>query len=60
MMPSLCDFKERRNLLGFSLRQVAKATGVSPAAISRIERGREAYYSNVKTLHEYYLSVCKQ
>jgi predicted transcriptional regulator len=56
VMPSLHDFKARRELLGFSLREVAKETGVSPATISRIERGNEADYSNVKSLHEYYVS----
>lgn len=56
IMPSLHDFKARRELLGYSLRDVAKATGVSPATISRIERGNDADYNNVKKLHEWYAS----
>lgn len=56
VMPSLHDFKARRELLGYSLRDVAKATGVSPATISRIERGNDADYTNVKKLHEWYVS----
>ena len=56
VMPSLHDFKARRELLGYSLRDVSKATGVSTATISRIERGNDADYTTVKKLHEWYVS----
>jgi len=53
-MPSLTDFKAKRQQAGLSLRKVAKETGVSAATISRIERGCDADYGNVKRLHEWY------
>ena len=52
-----CDdiaYRPWRQRLGLSLRQVAKATGVSPATISRMERGKECILSNVMKVHEYY------
>ena len=56
VMPSLLYFKERRVKLKLSLREVAKETGVSPATISRIERGSECDFGNVKALDEWYSS----
>jgi len=55
-MPSLLSFKERRAKLKLSLRDVAKETGVSPATISRIERGNECDFGNVKALDDWYSS----
>ena len=52
-----CDdiaYRPWRQRLGLSLRQVAKATGVSPATISRMEHGKECLLSNVMKVHEYY------
>ena len=54
IMPSLASFKERRSQLKLSLRDVAKQTGVSPATISRIERGNECDFGNVKALDDWY------
>lgn len=56
VMPSLLSFKERRAKLKLSLRYVAKKTGVSPATISRIERGNECDFGNVKALDDWYSS----
>jgi len=56
VMPSLLSFKERRGKLKLSLRDVAKETGVSPATISRIERGNECDFGNVKALDDWYSS----
>ena len=56
VMPSLLSFKERRANLKLSLRDVAKKTGVSPATISRIERGNECDFGNVKALDDWYSS----
>ena len=54
VLPSLLSFKERRAKLKLSLREVAKETGVSPATISRIERGNECDFGNVKALDDWY------
>jgi len=56
VMPSLLSFKERRAKLKLSLRDVTKETGVSPATISRIERGNECDFGNVKALDDWYSS----
>lgn len=53
-IPSLLYFKDRRTKLNMSLRDVAKKTGVSHATISRIERGNECDFGNVKALDEWY------
>ena len=54
VMPSLLSLKERRAKLNLSLREVAKVTGVSPATISRIERGNRCDFGNVKALDDWY------
>jgi|GEM_PF-6928066 DNA-binding XRE family transcriptional regulator len=55
VMPSLHLFKERRDKLNLTLRQVAEQTKVSAATISRIERGEgECSYHNVVQLDDYY------
>lgn len=55
VMPSLHIFKERRNKLNLTLRQVAEQTNVSAATISRIERGEgECSYHNVVQLDDFY------
>lgn len=56
VMPSLHEFKARRQKLRLPLREVANKTKVSAATISRIENGHEADYTNVKSLHEWYAS----
>lgn len=56
VMPSLLHFKERRDKLKLTLRQVAKETNISAATISRIERGEECFYNNVKALNDWYTS----
>jgi len=53
-MPTLENFRERRVKLGHSMQSVSSWTGVSKATISRIERGIDSYYSNVKSLHDFY------
>lgn len=55
VMPSLHLFKERRDKLNLTLRQVAEQTKVSAATISRIER-EEGFcsYHNVVQLDDYY------
>ncbi len=55
VMPSLHLFKERRDKLNLTLRQVARITHVSAATISRIERGEgECSYHNVVQLDDFY------
>lgn len=55
VMPSLHIFKERREKLKLTLRQVAKETNVSAATISRIERAEgECSYHNVVQLDDFY------
>jgi DNA-binding XRE family transcriptional regulator len=57
VVPSLHTFKERRDKIGLTLRQVAKITKVSAATISRIERGEgECSYHNVAKLDDFYCS----
>lgn len=47
-------FKERRQMLRMSLREVAKAANVSAATISRAERGKELELSSAQKLDSYY------
>ena len=55
VMPSLHTFKERRDKLNLTLRQVAEQTKVSAATISRIEREEGlCSYHNVVQLDDYY------
>ena len=53
-MPSDDNFKVNRKLLGLSLREVEKLTGVSKATISRLERGKEVFYNTVVKLTTFY------
>ena len=55
-MPNASDLKAMRKNLWFSMGQVEKACGVSKSTISRIEKGKDADYSNVKKLVEFYQS----
>lgn len=54
VIPSSLSFKDRRRKLRLSLRDVAKKTGVSLSTISRIERGNECNFGNVKSLDDWY------
>lgn len=55
VMPSLHLFKERRDKLNLTLRQVAEQTNVSAATISRIEReDGQCSYHNVVMLDDFY------
>lgn len=56
VMPSLDEFKQRREKLRLSMQDVTDGCGVSKATISRIENGHDADYSTVKKLHEFYSS----
>lgn len=56
VMPSLIDFKSRRQKLKLTLREVSEKTNVSISTISRIENGKGAEYTTVKALHEWYAS----
>jgi DNA-binding Xre family transcriptional regulator len=56
VMPSWRDFYHRRKKLGLSMQDVTNCTGVSKATISRLEKGKEVYYSNVESIHKFYLS----
>lgn len=56
VMPSWREFLLRRQKLKLSLQDVANATGVSKPTISRLERGKEVYYGNVKNINDFYLS----
>jgi DNA-binding XRE family transcriptional regulator len=50
----LSMFRERRQNLRLSMQDVTNGTGVSKATISRIENGKECYYSTVVILNTYY------
>jgi len=47
-------FKSKRKKLMMSLREVEKISGVSKATISRIERGKDVFYSNIIKLFDFY------
>lgn len=51
----LSEFKNRREVLGFTMRHVCLSTGVSISTISRIERGFNSKHSNVEKLHRFYI-----
>jgi predicted phage-related endonuclease len=54
IIPTVEDLINIRASLKLPLRKVAAATGVSISTISRIERGREANFSNWQVLCDYY------
>ena len=56
-MPDISLFKQRRKSLGFTLKYVAKNTGMSYATVKRVEDLHEhgASYPLVKKIHEFYL-----
>lgn len=49
------DFKARRKELFLSMDDVSKATGIPKSTISRLENGKEVFYSSVKAIYDYYL-----
>ena len=55
-MPHWRDFKGRRQQLNLSMQDVADCCGCSKSTISRLEKGKEVYYSTVKAIHRFYLS----
>ena len=54
-LPELYNFKQRRINLCQSMGWVSSKCEVSKATISRIESGKDAEYSTVKKLHEFYI-----
>ena len=56
VMPSWREFYHRRKQLGLSMQDVTNCTRVSKATISRLEKGKEVYYSNLESIHKFYLS----
>lgn len=56
VMPSWREFYHRRKELKLSMQDVTKCTGVSKSTISRLEKGKEVFYGNVKILNDFYLS----
>jgi len=56
VMPSCAELKGMRLRRNLSMDSVAEKTGISKPTISRIERGKQALYDNVKTLHEFYIA----
>lgn len=57
VMPNSEHFIELRSVFSLSLRKVSKDTGVSTSTISRIENGKEAYYSQYVKLWKYYKNL---
>lgn len=47
---------EMRTNLGLTLRIAAQNSGISAATISRIENGKEADYSSIQSLWDFYLT----
>ena len=56
IMPSFRDFYHRRKKLGLSMQDVEKNTGVSKATISRLEKGKEVFFGNVKAINDFYFN----
>jgi DNA-binding XRE family transcriptional regulator len=52
VMPSF--FKERRQELKMSMQDVADQTSIAKSTISRIERGKDAYFNTVIKLDKFY------
>lgn len=48
------SFKERRQTLNMSMQDVTDKTKISKATISRIERGRDAFYNTIIALDRFY------
>jgi DNA-binding XRE family transcriptional regulator len=48
------DWRGLREKRGLGLREVAKFTGLSPATISRIERGKDSLVTNLNKLKAFY------
>ena len=58
-MVELWQLRAMRARLKLSMDQVAKATGVNKATLSRIELERNCSYQNVKKLYDYYVLLIK-
>lgn len=56
-LPKASDLKAMRKKRWLSMGEVQKACGVSKSTISRIEKGKNADFSTVKKLVEYYQSL---
>lgn len=54
ILPELSDFRLRRKLLCLSMDDVTYELGITKSTISRIENGKEACYSAVKKLNDFY------
>lgn len=53
-MPNWKELKKRRSDLGYSMDFVAEVTNVSKSTISRLERGKDVFYSNVFAICRFY------
>lgn len=53
-VPLTNNFKEQRQKMRKSLRDIAKEVSISASTISRIENGKESEFSNIKKLYDYF------
>ena len=55
ILPHFTEFFSKRKAQKLSMDIVSKATGVPKSTISRLERGRDTYYSAAKKLNDFYI-----
>jgi transcriptional regulator with XRE-family HTH domain len=58
--PTPNEFRKLRNYLGYSLRDVASETGVSPAVICAFERDKTIWYTKYIPLAKWYTENLKE
>lgn len=56
VMPSLLEFKNRRESLNMTMGDVERKLGLSKATVSRIEKGNNPSYETVMQLNSFYES----